>query len=204
MHIHNFRYILSFVAKSRFFRKSQTLWYNVDLFHAVSSFTIRSSSNAEFPWGSGPSLVFAQQYPQLGKPQRTVGLALYPAEKAASHCVRGNVMLIKPNLTWHLKHVPCYEQCLKKHSRDSKHISMIKYLVDTSIFYFSTETSFLHVLLSNSRQFTMQSLTSFLVKTVAQIPGDMTFLVTQMVAVGVQSFWLYFKHSGTGTVLSLN
>lgn len=81
---------------------------------------------------------------------------------------------------------------------------MIKYLVDTSIFYFSTENSFLHVLLSDSRQFTMQSLTSFLVKTVAQIPGDMTFLVTQMVPVGVQSFWLYFKHSGTGTVLSLN
>lgn len=93
----------------------------------------------------------------------------------------------------------------EKHSRDSKHISVIQYFVETSFFYFRTETTFLHVLLISSRQCKMQSLTtSFLVKTVAQIPGDMTFLVTQRVAVGVQNFWLCFKHSGTGTVLSLH
>lgn len=47
IHIYNFRNILSFVAISRFFPKLQILWYNVDIFHNISRFSMPSSSSAE-------------------------------------------------------------------------------------------------------------------------------------------------------------
>lgn len=49
----------------------------------------------------------------------------------------------------------------EKHPRDRKRLSMTQYLIETSVIYFSTETTFPHVLLSDSRQFAMQSNNNF-------------------------------------------
>lgn len=80
---------------------------------------------------------------------------------------------------------------------------MIQYLIETSVIYFSAETTFLHVLLRFQTIYNAALITTFLVKTVAQIPVDMTFLITQRVA-GVQSFWVYFKRCAMGTIVSLH